>query len=174
MTIRGAEYAVARVIATLQAYLPVELNLLDNPGGGLPVMSPALEDIDNARYYDWHADSGYIDNYPAIVVTAEATDPLEITTTTHTPGVYNCEHTIQVSVIHKNAGNESPGSLCRRNKRTALGVERVIAIKYPTCGDDAIFAERAGGITYVEAGQDPESYVVTARIPFRVRLYENL
>lgn len=174
MTIRGAEYAVARVIAVLQANLPAELDLLDTPGGGLPAMSPRLENVDNARYYDWHADAGYIENYPAIVVTAEGTEPFEITTTTNTPGIYNCIHRVTVAVIHKNAGNEAPGNLCRRNKRTALGVERVIAIKNPTCGDDAIFAERDGEVTYVESGQTPEAYVVTSRIPFLVRLYENL
>jgi len=168
--IRGAEYAVARVIAILQASLPAELNLIDSErSDGI-----TLDDVDNSRYYDYHAENGYIDNYPAICVTAEATDPIGIGSTINSPGVYNCEHLIRVSVIHKNAGNEGVSPLCKRNKRTALAIERVIAIKNPTLGGTVLSAIREGTISYVETGQEPESYVVTSHAPFKVRTYKNL
>lgn len=170
--IQGAEYAQARVIAILQANLPAELNIIDGERGADGI-SP-LEDVDSARYYDWHADAGYIENYPAICVTAESTEPIEIDSILNSPGRYNAIHRIQVTVIHKNAGNEGPATLCKRNKRTALAVERGLTIKNWTLGDTVFSCMREGDVTYVEAGQVPEAYVVTARIPFAVRMYENL
>lgn len=166
------EYAQERVIAILQANLPAELNLIDTERGADGI-SP-LEDVDNARYYDWHADAGYIDNYPAICVTAESTEPIQIDSIVNTPGRYVAIHNVTVSVIHKNAGNEGPATLCKRNKRTALAIERVLTIKNITLGGTVTSCKREGDVTYVEAGQVPEAYVVTARIPFAVQVHENL
>jgi len=174
MAIKGAEYAVSRIIATLQAYLLTETALVDaEMADGIP-----LDDVAAADYYDTEMELGHIPNFPAIVVDVKATAPIEIRSITNSPGLYHAEHAIDVSVHLRDNGNETPSILKKRILRYARAIERVLAIKYPTLAsagvETVIRVYRQDDATYVMEGQAPGEFVRSARLPFTVVTYEQL
>ena len=171
MAIRGAEYAVARMITILQTYLPAELDLIDaEEADGI-----TMDDVANAEYYQGEVDDQHTPEYPAIVVDARSSIPISITSTTHSPGTDQSDHEIVVSVLMNNSANESKATLKKRILRYARGVVRVLAIKYPTLENTVVYVKRvgAGAATYRES-DDETVYLRTAEIPFLVQTYENL
>lgn len=173
MAIRGAEYAVTRMIATLQTYLPAELDLIDAEEADF-----VLDDVENGHYYDFADPRVLVNSNLAIVVNVSATTPLAIKSTTNSPGVYDVEHTIEVAVHKKGTENEGPATMKKRVLRYARGIERVLAIKYPTLPgggvETVVMARRFGDVTYIDTADDEGRYTRTARVPFLVHTYEAL
>ena len=174
MAIRGAERAVARVIAVLQASLPAELDLIDaEEGDGI-----TLTDVDNAAYFDYEDQRVLVEHALAIVVNHTATSPIDLMSDTNSPGVYDAFHDIVVSVSMKDTGNERPSTMKKRVERYARGIERVLAIKNPTLPsggvETVVFVTREEDSTFIQAEQEEGGYVRTATIPFRIRTRENL
>lgn len=175
MAIRGAEYAVARMVTILQTYLPAELDLIDaEEADGI-----TMDDVANAEYYQGEVDDQHTPEYPAIVVDVRASNPIAITTTTHSPGTDQSDHEIVVSVLMNNSANESKAILKKRILRYARAIVRVLAIKYATLPDGAaptvfrVWREGAGRALYKDS-EDETTYLRTAEIPFLVQTYENL
>lgn len=173
MPIRGAEYAVTRVTATLQAQLPAELDLIDAEMGDF-----SLDDVPDAAYLEYEATASLVEHPLAIIVNAEATEPMQLTTHTNSPGVYHCEHRIVVRVDLKDSGNEEPAVTKKRVLRYARAIERVLAIKYPTLPNAGVetvqSVKRIDAAIYVLDGQEPGQFVRSATIPFMVTNYETL
>lgn len=172
MPIKGAELAVTRITATLQAYLPAELDLIDaEMADGL-----TLEDVTDI--YEHEAPISLVPSPLCIVVNAESSEPVEITTHTNSPGIYDCEHRIVVRFEMKNTGNEEPQTMKKRVLRYARAIERVLAIKYPTLPNAGVetvtYVRRIDSATYLQDGQEAGESVRTATIPFIVRNYEAL
>ena len=175
MAIRGAEYAVSRMVTILQANLAAELDLIDTEEGDGITMA----DVPNAQYYQGEMDDQHTPAYPAIVVDARSSNVLAITSTTHSPGTDQSEHDVVVSVLMNNSKNESKAILKKRVLRYARAIVRVLAIKNPTLPDGGaatvveVHREGAGAATYT-ASEENNVYLRTAEIPFIVQTYENL
>lgn len=175
MAIKGAEYAVSQVIATLQAYLPAELNLIDTEmADGL-----TLDDVDNAAYYEVENDATLVEQVRSILVIVEGSDPLSIDTLLHSPGRVHQEHTIVVTFNLKDVGNEEPHLTKRRVLRYARAIERVLAVKYPTLPsggvETVVRTYRADTMTYrLNPEQGEGQNVRSAVIPFKVVTHEQL
>ena len=175
MAIRGAEFAVSRMVTILQANLAAELDLID----GEEADGITMDDVPNAQFYQGEMDDQHTPEYPAIVVDARASTPIAITTTTHSPGTDQSEHDILVSVLMSNFKNESKADLKKRVLRYARAIVRVLAIKNPTLPDSGaptvlqVRREGAGAATY-QASEENGVYLRTAEIPFLVQTYENL
>jgi len=171
MAIRGAEYAVSRMVTILQTYLPAELDLIDAEEAD----SITMDDVANAQYYRGEVDDQHTPEYPAIVVDARASNPIAITSTTHSPGTDQSEHEVVVSVLMNNSANESKSDLKKRILRYARAVVRVLAIKYSTLSNTVLYVKRDGaGPALYKDGEDETVYLRTAEIPFLVQTYENL
>ena len=149
MAIRGAEYAVARVIAILQANLPAELNLVDAEEADF-----VLADVANARYYDAEFEEGHTPEFPAVVVDAKSTDTIALTTTTNSPGIDESEHEVVVSIVLANTENESRSTLKKRVLRYARAIVRVLAIKNPTLTETVVSVKRVGAGAMLYLGED--------------------
>jgi hypothetical protein len=176
VAVKGAEGAVANIIATLQAHLGAELSLISTEmGDGLPIPDVAAGD-----YFDWTADEGYIANSPSITVNAEGTTMLEALSTLQSPGLDRSIHRIRVGVHLKPVGNVSnlDSDLKKRLLRYARAVVRVLVLKYPTLPSGAVetvvYCRREGEAVYKRVEQNEGQYVLTADIPFQVETYENL
>lgn len=175
MAIVGAEYAVSRIIATLQTYLPAELDLIDaEMADGL-----TLGDIENAAYFEYEADSSIVEFTRAIVVDVEGTDPLIHDTITNSPGRIVDEHSIRVQFDLKDVDNEGPHLTKRRVLRYARAIVRVLAIKYPTLPSAGVETVtrvyRADTMTYrLNETQGEGQFVRSAVIPFKVITHESL
>lgn len=172
MTIKGVEYAVTRITATLQTYLPAELDLIDTEmNDGI-----ALDDVSD--YYEHEAPAAGIPSTIAIVVNAVSTDPIDIKSTTNSPGVYHAEHRIVVMFHLKDIYNEEPQTTKKRVLRYARAIERVLAIKYLTAdfggAETLLRIYRIDSATYGTEEQAEGQNVRTATIPFNVVTYENL
>jgi hypothetical protein len=172
MPILGAEYAVTRITATLQAYLPAELNIIDGE------MNDGVTLDDPVAYYECEMDLGYIPEYPAIVTDVKATLPLDIKSTLVSPGVADELHSITVSAHLRNNGNEDPAVMKKRILRYSRAIVRVLAMKYPTLPnagiETVVSVKREGEATYIMQEQTTGLLVRTATVPFSVRTYENL
>ena len=117
MPIRGAEYAVVRILATLQTYLAAELDAMETTwADGI-----LLEDI--VDWYDYERDLGYMPSFPAITVVAARSTPRQVVNLISSAGRYDVSHEVLVGVHHKDNGNDAPSILSSRNKRTALAIE---------------------------------------------------
>ena len=171
MAIRGAEYAVSRIVTILQTYLPAELDLIDAEEAD----SITMDDVANAEYYQGEVDDQHTPEYPAIVVDARSSTPIAITSETHSPGSDQSEHEVVVSVLMNNSANEGKAELKKRILRYARGIVRVLAIKYPTLSGTVLYVKRdgAGAATY-QSSEENSVYLRTAEIPFLVQTYENL
>lgn len=175
MAIKGAEYAVSRIIATLQTYLPAERDLIDaEMADGL-----TLADVDMAAYYDVENDVTLVEQVRSILVIAEGTDPLNIDTTTNSPGRAHEEHTVIVTYNLKDVDNEAPNLTRQRVHREARAIERVLAIKYPTLPlagvETVVRTYRDGTMTYRLSPEQGEGQNVrSAVIPFKVVTHEQL
>jgi hypothetical protein len=171
MPIKGAEYAVAQMITTLQTYLPAELDIIDaDMADGI-----TLDDVADADYYAFEVDDAHTPAYPAIVVDARASIPVAITTTTHSPGTDQSDHEIVVSVLMNNSANESKATLKKRILRYARAVVNVAAMKYPRLGTATgiVQCKREGaGPAFYRDEEDETAYLRTAEIPFLVQTYE--
>lgn len=172
MAIKGAEYAVTRVSATLQTYLGAELDLIDAE------MADGVTLDDVVGYYEHEAPVDLVDVDIAVVVNAESSEAMEITTQTNSPGIYDCEHRIVVRAEMKNTRNEEPQTMKKRVLRYARAIERVLAIKYPTMPNAGVetvtYVRRIDSATYAQEEQIPGQIVRTATVPFIVRNYERL
>lgn len=172
MAIKGAEYAVTRIVATLQSYLPAELDLIETE------MSDGVTLDDVADYYEHEAPASLVPSALCIVVNAESTEPIEIRSTTNTPGVYDADHRVVVRFELKDTYNEEPQVTKRRVLRYARAIERVLAIKYPTLPNGGVETVtrtyRIDPATYGREDQGEGQFVRTATIPFNVRNYETL
>ncbi len=175
MAIRGAEYAVARVIAVLKSALGTELDLIDTEeGDGL-----TLADVASADYYDAEFEDGHVVNYPAIVVDAKATRTLGVTSSTVSPGIIEAEHDIEVTILMTNSENESRGRMKKRSMRYGKAVERVLVVKNPAlplAGVETVVRirrEEAGDMRYLDDQQD-DRYIRSTTVPFIVQTYEQL
>lgn len=171
MAIKGAEYAAARIVSTLQTYLPAELDLIDaEMADGI-----TLEDVSNAKYYSYEAEAGSLDESPAITVNVEATEPLMLLSTTNSPGLDRSRHRVMVGVHMKNEGNEAdPATMKKRVLRYARAITRILVNKYPTLGGTVLSTTREGEATYISQDQEPGNYVRSAKIPIVVETYEAL
>lgn len=175
MAIKGAEYAVSRIITTLQTSLPAELDLIDTEmGDGL-----TLEDVDNAAYYEFEADASLVEHTRAIIVTVDGSDSLGYDTITNSPGRMKAEHSVTVTFHFKDALNEEPHLTKRRVLRYARAIERVLMIKYPTLPSGGVETVtrtyRDGTATYRLNEQQAEGqFVRSAVIPFKVVTHESL
>ncbi len=175
MAIRGAEYAVARVIAVLKSALGTELDLIDaEEGDGL-----TLADVASADYYDAEFEDGFIPEYPAIVVDAKASRVIDVRSTTVSPGIIHAEHDVEVTILMTNSENEGRGSMKKRSMRYGKAVERVLAMKnpgLPSGGAETVVRirrEEAGDMVYRDDQQD-DRYIRATTVPFIVQTYEQL
>lgn len=175
MAIKGAEYAVSRIIATLQSYLPAELDLIDTEmGDGL-----TLSDVDNAAYLEYETESAAVEHVRSIIVTVEGSDPIAIDSTLVSPGRVHQEHAVTVHFHSKDVENEAPHLTKRRVMRYARAIERVLAVKYPTLPSSGVETVvgtfRDGTMTYrLDPEQGDGQFVRSAVIPFRVVTHEQL
>jgi len=174
MAIRGGEYAVARMIAVLQASLPAELDLIDaEESDGI-----VLDDVPNPAYFDYETQIQNVEHPLAIVVNLVSTSPVRMFSTTNSPGTYEAMHTITVEVSLKNIENKDPDTLKKRILRYARAIERVIVIKNPTLPlagvEQVVNVGREDDVTYIFQEQEEGADVRTASIPFRVHTRENL
>lgn len=172
MAIKGAEYAVTRITATLQTYLPAELDLIETE---MVADNPlTLADVEAAAYFEYEHQSSLVPFDLSITVNVVSTDPMDIKSTLNSPGVYHAQHRIIVSVHKKDTGNEEPQTMKKRVLRYARGIERVLAIKYPTLTATVVSTQRVDEATYVAEDQGEGQFTRTATIPFLVTTYENL
>lgn len=170
--IRTAEYVEARIIAVLQAFLPTELTTIyvtemSSDMGAAPAI---------VEYFSYEPTE--IPQGPSITVNVASTGAPMIKSTTNSPGVYHAFHETEVGIHVKDTGNEGIAALKKHMQRIVRGVERVLAIKYPTLPsggvETVVSIKRDGDLSYLAAGQEPGQYVRSGRIPFTVETYENL
>jgi hypothetical protein len=175
MAIKGAEYAVTRMTATLQTYLPAELDLIEAEMAD----AVTLDDVPNGAYLEYEADAALVEHALAITVNVIDTEPIEIKSTTNNPGVAHADHNITVGFHLKDTYNEEPHVTKRRVLRYARAIERVLAIKYPTApsggAETVIRIRREEAMTYRLNEEQAEGQSVrSAAIPFIVTTYEQL
>lgn len=177
MPIRGAEYAVDRVVAILQANLPAEFDLVQSMAGLDPIPN-GLEDVPNGSYYKVQMPVALVSDPLAILVYCVGTDPIQIDSVSNTPGRYVAEHFVMVEYQIKDAGNEQPQVTQARVMRSALAIQRVLPIKNVTLGSTVTqikWLERATYGAERGAGEDEAGeFTRIARIPFAVQVHENL
>lgn len=173
MPIRGAEYVVNQIVSVLQANLPAEFDLMDAVWGDGVV----LEDVENGSYYKIQNPVALVEKECAVLVYCTGTDPVQIDSITNTPGRYVSDHLVTVEYQRKDTGNEQAQVTQSRVFRAAVAIERVLVIKNITLGGTVNRILREGTATYGETrGAEDEAGEFTriARIPFSVRVYENL
>lgn len=177
MPIRGAEYAVRRMTTTLQTYLPAELDLIEaEEADGL-----ALVDVAAAAYLEFESSASLVEHALAITLDAKQSRTLRTSSITNSPGLQHAEHEIVIGLHLKDVDNETPDITKRRVMRYARGIERVLAIRYPTmplAGSETVFSvsrENAGEVLYrLNEEQGEGQFVRSAVIPFLVTTYEAL
>lgn len=176
MAIRGAEYAVARIIAVLQANLAAELVLIDaEEADGV-----TMEDIEVGAYFAFETDAATVTHTKAIVVNVSGSDVVQEDSTSNSPGRMWQEHDIEVAVHVKDVENETSDITKKRVLRYARAIERILSVKLPTLssgGVEQVFRCRrlnAGKSRYIDPDDQTGEMGRTARIPFIVTTVENL
>lgn len=177
MAIRGAEYAVRRMVTTLQTYLPAELDLIEvEEADGV-----TLADVDNGAYLEFESDAALVEHALAITLDARSSRTISITSISHSPGNQFDEHEITLGLHLKDVENETPEVTKRRVMRYARAIVRVLAVKYPTMpsgGAETVFKvsrDGAGDMLYrLNEEQAEGQHVRSAVIPFLVTTYESL
>lgn len=175
MSILGIEYAMNRVVAILQANLPAELDAID----ALWADGITLDDIPAAAYFTYRHPTPLISNQYALLVLAEQSLPLQIDSITNTPGRAVRDHIIAVEVYAKDNGNMEPSPLQSVVLRYADAILRVLAVKNITLGGTVFRCVPEGPATFTAVRQqgtddEPGEFTGSARVPFAVRLFENL
>jgi len=174
MPIRGIEYAIDRVVAILQAGLPAELDLVD----AIWADGLTLEDIANGAYYKYANQVPLVEHELAILVTPQASRPLQIDSITNSPGRCFADHIVNVEVLVKDAENEEPHKTQSRVLRYASAILRVLSIKNPTLGGTVFWClpeEDATFTPVTQVGDDQAGeFTGSARLPFAVRMDERL
>jgi hypothetical protein len=174
MPIRGIEYAIDRIVATLQAYLPAELDLVDAMwADGL-----TLEDIDNGAYYKFANQVALVEHEHSIVVTAQGARPLAVDSITNSPGRVVADYVVHVEIHVKDTGNEAPHLTQSRVLRYANAVLRVLSVKHPTLGGTVFSCLPESEFTFTPVTQADDDaageFTGSARMPFAVRMDERL
>lgn len=176
MAILGIEYAIDRIVAVLQANLPAEFDLVQSISGLDPIPN-GLDDVPAGSYYKFQMPVALVSDPLAILVYGVGSDPIQMDSITNTPGRWVGEHLVTVEYQIKDTGNEQPQVTQARAMRSALAIIRVLSIKKPTLDgtvnrvlwfDRAVFGAERGAED--EAGE----FTRIARIPFSVRVFENL
>jgi hypothetical protein len=173
MAIKGAEYAVTRIVATLQLYLPTELDLIDAEMAD----TITLADVDNAAYYEYENPSAEMEHVLYINVNADDSEALITDTITNSPGRMVDEHSVAVSVTLKDSGNENPTLTKRRVMRYARAICRVLTVKYPTLTETVTRVHRIGAnpMTYrLNPEQGEGQFILSAVVPLKVVTHESL
>lgn len=177
MPIRGAEHAVDRVVAVLQANLPAEFNLMDalwNDG-------IVLDDVPDGDYHKVRMPVALVAGQRAILVYCTGTDPIRIDTTLNSPGRYVADHLVTVEFQIKDDRNEQPHVMQSRAFRSAIAIERVLAIKNPSLPNGGVETvtsvkrrERAEYDVQAAEGDESGEFTRICRIPFAVHVDESL
>lgn len=176
MSVRGIEYVLDRIVAILQDSLPAELDLIDaERADGI-----SLEDVPNGAYYKYANQVPLVENSRAILVTPQATQPLSLDSGINQAGQsrYMALHRADVEVHLKDVNLEEPQTTQSRLLRYALAIERVLMMKNYTLGNTVTACYREGDAAYTpvkQSGDDQAGqFTASARLPFTVRLSENL
>jgi hypothetical protein len=176
MPIYGPEYAIDRIVATLQANLPAEFDLVQSISGLDPIPN-GLDDVPNGSYYKIQLPVALVSDPLAILVYAVGSDPLQIDSVVNTPGRWVGDHMVTVEYQIKDTGNEQPHVTQARAMRSATAIIRVLCIKNITLGGTVNRITMTDRTVYgSERGSEDEAGEFTriARLPFAVRVYENL
>lgn len=176
MPILGPEYAIDRVVATLQANLPAEFDLMQSIAGLDPIPN-GLDDVPNGAYKKVQLPTALIEDPLAILVYCTGSDPMAITSVTNTPGQWTGDHFITVEMQIKDIYNEEPHVTQARLMRSAVAIIRVLPIKHVTLDGTVTRIFMFDRVTYGQeqaGGDEAGEFTRIARIPFAVRVDEHL